>query len=138
VVVSLHQVNVALKYCPRTVALHAGRVVYDGPSANLTPALLRELYGAEADEILELCRAAVAKVPARGELQAAHARLLADWHSATDSAAGAARHLAVELLLQPPGAAQFAPPPELQWDGLPTKLQQLLDGNPVVVEGRNL
>jgi len=54
VVVSLHQVNVALKYCPRTVALRAGEVVYDGPSASLTPALLRELYGAEADEILAL------------------------------------------------------------------------------------
>jgi phosphonate transport system ATP-binding protein len=54
VLVSLHQVNVALRYCPRTVALRQGRVVYDGPSANLTPALLRELYGAEADEILTL------------------------------------------------------------------------------------
>lgn len=54
VVVSLHQVNVALKYCPRTVALHHGRVVYDGPSINLTPALLRELYGADADDILAL------------------------------------------------------------------------------------
>jgi phosphonate transport system ATP-binding protein len=54
VVVSLHQVNVAMKYCPRTVALHHGRVVYDGASAALTPALLRELYGADADEILAL------------------------------------------------------------------------------------
>ncbi|HET6828040.1 MAG TPA: ATP-binding cassette domain-containing protein, partial [Ramlibacter sp.] len=54
VLVSLHQVNVALKYCPRTVALHQGRVVYDGPSAQLTPALLRDLYGADADEILAL------------------------------------------------------------------------------------
>lgn len=54
VVVSLHQVNVAIKYCARTVALHQGRVVYDGPSAALTPALLRELYGADADEILAL------------------------------------------------------------------------------------
>ena len=54
VVVSLHQVNVAMKYCPRTVALHHGRVVYDGPSVALTPAVLRELYGAEADEILSL------------------------------------------------------------------------------------
>jgi len=54
VVVSLHQVNVALKYCPRTVALHHGRVVYDGPSINLTPGLLRELYGADADDILAL------------------------------------------------------------------------------------
>jgi len=51
VVVSLHQVDVALKYCPRTVALRAGRVVFDGASVSLTPALLRELYGAEADEI---------------------------------------------------------------------------------------
>ena len=54
VVVSLHQVNVAIKYCPRTVALHHGCVVYDGPSAALTPTLLRELYGAEADDILSL------------------------------------------------------------------------------------
>jgi phosphonate transport system ATP-binding protein len=54
VVVSLHQVNVAMKYCPRTVALHQGKVVYDGPSAGLTPAVLRNLYGAEADDILAL------------------------------------------------------------------------------------
>jgi phosphonate transport system ATP-binding protein len=54
VVVSLHQVNVAIKYCPRTIALRRGDVVYDGPSAQLTPALLRDLYGAEADEILAL------------------------------------------------------------------------------------
>ena len=54
VVVSLHQVNVAIKYCARTVALNQGRVVYDGPSASLTPAVLRELYGAEADDILSL------------------------------------------------------------------------------------
>ena len=54
VVVSLHQVNVAMKYCARTVALNQGKVVYDGPSSGLTPEVLRELYGAEADEILAL------------------------------------------------------------------------------------
>lgn len=54
VVVSLHQVNVAMKYCPRTIALHQGKVVYDGPSVELTPVVLRELYGAQADEILSL------------------------------------------------------------------------------------
>jgi phosphonate transport system ATP-binding protein len=54
VIVSLHQVNVALKYCPRTVALRAGRVVFDGPSAALTPQALRDLYGAEAEEILSM------------------------------------------------------------------------------------
>jgi phosphonate transport system ATP-binding protein len=54
VVVSLHQVNVAIKYCPRTIALHQGKVVYDGASSGLTPMVLRDLYGAEADEILSL------------------------------------------------------------------------------------
>ncbi|MCF8198170.1 MAG: phosphonate ABC transporter ATP-binding protein [Sulfuritalea sp.] len=52
VLVSLHQVDIALKYCPRTVALHRGKVVYDGASANLTPHLLRELYGAEVEDLL--------------------------------------------------------------------------------------
>lgn len=52
VIVSLHQVDMAMRFCPRTVALHRGRVVYDGPSSALTPSMLRELYGAEADDIL--------------------------------------------------------------------------------------
>jgi len=52
VIVSLHQVDMALRYCPRVVALHQGRIVYDGPSADLTPALLRELYGMAAHELL--------------------------------------------------------------------------------------
>lgn len=51
VVVSLHQVEIAMKYCPRVVALHQGKVVYDGPSAALTPALLRELYGVQVEEL---------------------------------------------------------------------------------------
>ena len=34
--VSLHQVDFALAYCPRTIALSAGRIVFDGPSAVLT------------------------------------------------------------------------------------------------------
>ncbi len=52
VLVSLHQVDFAVRYCPRTVALRLGKVVYDGPSAALTPQLLRELYGSDALEIL--------------------------------------------------------------------------------------
>ncbi|MDM7942209.1 MAG: phosphonate ABC transporter ATP-binding protein [Hydrogenophaga sp.] len=52
VVVSLHQVDMARRFCTRTVALHQGRVVFDGPSAQLTTALLRDLYGMQADEIL--------------------------------------------------------------------------------------
>jgi len=37
VIVSLHQVEIALKYCPRVIALHQGKVVFDGASAQLTP-----------------------------------------------------------------------------------------------------
>jgi phosphonate transport system ATP-binding protein len=51
VVVSLHQVDFAIKFCRRTVALHRGRVVFDGSSTALTPKLLGELYGADADEL---------------------------------------------------------------------------------------
>ncbi len=53
VVVSLHQVAVALKYCQRVVALREGRVVYDGPSASLTEQQLRELYGADSDLVFD-------------------------------------------------------------------------------------
>ncbi|MDM7948414.1 phosphonate ABC transporter ATP-binding protein [Hydrogenophaga sp.] len=52
VVVSLHQVDMALKYCPRVIALRQGQVVFDGAAASLTPSLLRELYGMQADEML--------------------------------------------------------------------------------------
>jgi phosphonate transport system ATP-binding protein len=53
VLVSLHQVQFARRYCPRTVALRLGEVVYDGPSADLTAPLLRNLYGAAVDEMLD-------------------------------------------------------------------------------------
>jgi phosphonate transport system ATP-binding protein len=49
VLVSLHQVEYAIRYCPRTVALRNGEVVYDGPSAALTRAFLSDLYGDESD-----------------------------------------------------------------------------------------
>ncbi len=52
VVVSLHQIDIAMKYCPRAIALRDGRVVYDGPTNHLTAALLRDLYGAAAQELL--------------------------------------------------------------------------------------
>ncbi|MBC8051327.1 MAG: phosphonate ABC transporter ATP-binding protein [Chitinophagales bacterium] len=51
VLVSLHQVEYALRYCPRTIALRNGEVVYDGPSNTLTPRFLNELYGAESAEL---------------------------------------------------------------------------------------
>ncbi|WP_085316676.1 phosphonate ABC transporter ATP-binding protein [Derxia lacustris] len=52
VLVSLHQVDYAFAFCPRTVALRAGAVVFDGPTQDLTPARLRDLYGTQTDELL--------------------------------------------------------------------------------------
>ncbi|MBV9558395.1 MAG: phosphonate ABC transporter ATP-binding protein [Pseudolabrys sp.] len=51
VFISLHQVEYALKYCPRTIALKHGKIAYDGPSSALTPAFLNQLYGAESEEL---------------------------------------------------------------------------------------
>ncbi|MET0568080.1 MAG: phosphonate ABC transporter ATP-binding protein [Hyphomicrobiaceae bacterium] len=51
VLVSLHQVEYALNYCPRTIALRGGMVAYDGPSSALTPAFLSELYGADSEQL---------------------------------------------------------------------------------------
>jgi phosphonate transport system ATP-binding protein len=51
VLISLHQVEYALSYCPRTIALQAGKIVYDGPSAALSPAMLCRIYGAESSEL---------------------------------------------------------------------------------------
>jgi phosphonate ABC transporter ATP-binding protein len=50
VVVTLHQIDYATKFCDRIVALKAGQVVYDGPKAGLTRDILIEIYGAEFDE----------------------------------------------------------------------------------------
>lgn len=51
-VVSLHQVEYARRYCPRTIALRDGRVVFDGPSTLLTNKSLVELYGADSEELI--------------------------------------------------------------------------------------
>lgn len=52
VLVSLHQVDYAVRYCPRAVALRAGEIVYDGPSAALSSEMLRSLYGDDCDELI--------------------------------------------------------------------------------------
>jgi len=50
VLVCLHQVEYARRYCPRTVALSDGEIVFDGDTAELTNSALKELYGAEAED----------------------------------------------------------------------------------------
>jgi phosphonate transport system ATP-binding protein len=50
VLVSLHQVQFALQYCARSIAMKDGRVVYDGPSAELTTTALRNIYGLKSSD----------------------------------------------------------------------------------------
>lgn len=52
IVVSLHQLEFAVRYCPRLVALRGGRVVYDGPSSALTREVLADLYGAQTGDLI--------------------------------------------------------------------------------------
>ncbi|WP_133950145.1 phosphonate ABC transporter ATP-binding protein [Roseibium sp.] len=52
VVVSLHQVEYARRYCKRTIAMRAGQIVYDGPSHALTTQFLREIYGEASEELV--------------------------------------------------------------------------------------
>lgn len=51
VLVSLHQVEHAFAFCPRTIALRAGEIVYDGPTRALTDDRLRALYGSQTHEL---------------------------------------------------------------------------------------
>jgi phosphonate transport system ATP-binding protein len=51
-VVSLHQVEYARRYCPRTIALRDGKIVFDGPSIALTNDFLTTLYGADSEELI--------------------------------------------------------------------------------------
>jgi phosphonate transport system ATP-binding protein len=47
VLVTLHQVDYALRYCDRVVALKAGKIAYDGPSSGLGRDILVNIYGPE-------------------------------------------------------------------------------------------
>ena len=47
---NLHSIDLARRYCDRLIGMAAGRVVFDGPPSALTPAILRDLYGFEAEE----------------------------------------------------------------------------------------
>ncbi len=51
VVVTLHQVDYAMRYCPRIVALKSGKIAYDGPSAGLDRAAQIDIYGPEIQDV---------------------------------------------------------------------------------------
>ena len=55
--VSLHQVEYALEYSDRIIALSHGRVVFDGAPSELTPSIIASIYGEEdpSSAIAECC-----------------------------------------------------------------------------------
>jgi phosphonate transport system ATP-binding protein len=50
--VTLHQVDYAVRYCPRAVALKGGRIHFDGDAQQLSSQFLNDLYGADVDTSL--------------------------------------------------------------------------------------
>lgn len=50
VIVTLHQVDYAMKYCDRILALKDGKIVYDGPADGLSADRLSEIYGPEIEQ----------------------------------------------------------------------------------------
>ena len=53
ILVSLHQIDFATRYCRRSIALKNGSVVYDGASDQLTVAKLQEIYGPNIAEFYD-------------------------------------------------------------------------------------
>jgi phosphonate transport system ATP-binding protein len=60
VLVNLHHLDTARQYCTRIVAMQAGRVVFDGPPAELTPERVRRIYGITEEEFEAEARARAA------------------------------------------------------------------------------
>src|SRR5690606_18807568 len=50
VIVTLHQVDYAIRYCDRVIALQAGKIVYDGPATGLDTKRLIDIYGPEFED----------------------------------------------------------------------------------------
>jgi len=61
--VSLHQLEVAVRTCDRVIALRAGRICFDGPSSTLNGDLLHSIYGGRWAEVLRNAEPAVAPAP---------------------------------------------------------------------------
>ena len=80
VVVTLHHVEYALRYCRRVVALQAGRIVYDGPTSGLDRRLLIDIYGPEIEDALD--PAELTALPATAEAP----RALTEEHGRGDPA----------------------------------------------------
>jgi len=48
VLINIHHVDLALKYCSRVIGIRAGEVVYDGPTTQVTQEILDQIYNGAA------------------------------------------------------------------------------------------
>jgi phosphonate transport system ATP-binding protein len=53
VLCNLHSLDLAREYCDRLVGIAHGRLVFDDVPAALTESIARDLYGLEADEVMD-------------------------------------------------------------------------------------
>ena len=63
VLVNLHHLDTARRYCDRIVAMQDGRVVFDGPPATLTPEAVRDIYGVSEEQFEAEAEAALRGKP---------------------------------------------------------------------------
>jgi phosphonate transport system ATP-binding protein len=61
--VSLHQLDVAIRSCERVIALRNGRICFDGPSSALNGDLLYSIYGGRWAEVLRRAEPSTPPVP---------------------------------------------------------------------------
>lgn len=54
ILINIHHVELALAYADRIIGIRAGKIVYDGPSADVTEDVLNMIYaGKIPDEVEE-------------------------------------------------------------------------------------
>jgi phosphonate transport system ATP-binding protein len=72
VICNLHSIDTARSYSDRLIGMAQGRVVFDGRPAELTDGMARDLYGLEANEVMDTAGTAMPKptkaAPAVAEL----------------------------------------------------------------------
>ncbi len=54
VLTNLHSIELAKRYCDRLIGMKAGKIVFDGTPRDLTDTVVRELYGLEAADVIEI------------------------------------------------------------------------------------
>lgn len=71
VICNLHSLELARGYCSRLIGMKAGRIVFDGSPDMLTDEAVIDLYGLEANDVLDPGEAAARSSSGRADLQSA-------------------------------------------------------------------